>query len=76
MLGVLRRLGRRPTAVSLPRTSAVPGGVVILPIDAPVEARPVATLDGDRAMVLRDGERWSPLSASRSAQSPDPRNWS
>ena len=42
----------------LPRTAAVPGGVVILPIDAPADARPVATLDGARAMVLRDGERW------------------
>ena len=42
----------------LPRTAAVPGGVVVLPIDAPADARPVATLDGARAMVLRDGERW------------------
>lgn len=42
----------------LPRTAAVPGGVVILPIEAPADARPVATLDGARAMVLRDGERW------------------
>jgi murein DD-endopeptidase MepM/ murein hydrolase activator NlpD len=42
----------------LPRTAAVPGGVVLLPIDAPADARPVATLDGARAMVLRDGERW------------------
>lgn len=45
-----------PTA--LPRTSAVPGGVVTLPIDAPADARPVATLDGARAMVLRDGDQW------------------
>jgi murein DD-endopeptidase MepM/ murein hydrolase activator NlpD len=45
-------------SVALPRTSAVPGGVVVLPIDAPADARPVATLDGARAMVLRDGERW------------------
>ena len=42
----------------LPRTAAVPGGVIILPIDAPADARPVATLEGARAMVLRDGERW------------------
>jgi len=45
-------------SVTLPRTSAVPGGVVVLPIDAPAGARPVATLDGARAMVLRDGDRW------------------
>ncbi len=42
----------------LPQTSAVPGGVVVLPVDAPADARPVATLDGARAMVLRDGDRW------------------
>ena len=45
-------------SVALPRTSAVPGGVVVLPIDAPADVPPVATLDGDRAMVLRDGDRW------------------
>jgi murein DD-endopeptidase MepM/ murein hydrolase activator NlpD len=42
----------------LPRTSAVPGGVVMLPIDAPPGANPVATLDGARAMILRDDGRW------------------
>ena len=42
----------------LPRTAAVPGGVVVLAIDGPVDAVPVATLDGARTMVLRDGERW------------------
>jgi murein DD-endopeptidase MepM/ murein hydrolase activator NlpD len=45
-------------AAALPATSAVPGGVVSLPIDAPADARPVATLDGARAMVLRDGDQW------------------
>src|SRR5688572_25718747 len=44
--------------VDLPDTAAVPGGVVILPIDAPADVRPVATLDGARAMVLRDNDRW------------------
>ena len=43
---------------ALPRTAAVPGGVVTLPIDAPADARPVATLDGARAMVIRDDDRW------------------
>lgn len=42
----------------LPRTSAVPGGVTTLPVDAPDEARPVATFDGNRVMVLRDNGRW------------------
>jgi murein DD-endopeptidase MepM/ murein hydrolase activator NlpD len=46
------------TSAALPRTSPVPGGVVVLPIDAPADARPVATLDGARAMVLREGDRW------------------
>ncbi|HEY8265226.1 MAG TPA: peptidoglycan DD-metalloendopeptidase family protein [Steroidobacteraceae bacterium] len=43
---------------ALPRTSAVPGGVVTIPIDAPAEARPVATLDGARVLVLREDKRW------------------
>lgn len=42
----------------LPRTAAVPGGVVTLPIDAPPGRAPVATFDGTRAMVLPDGAGW------------------
>ena len=42
----------------LPRVAAVPGGVVVLPLETGGELPPVATLDGARAMVLRDGERW------------------
>ncbi len=42
----------------LPHSSAVPGGVVMLPIDGAAEVAPVATLDGARTMVLRDGDRW------------------
>jgi murein DD-endopeptidase MepM/ murein hydrolase activator NlpD len=45
-------------APDLPRAAAVPGGVVMLPIEAPADARPVATLDGARAMVLRGEGRW------------------
>jgi murein DD-endopeptidase MepM/ murein hydrolase activator NlpD len=45
-------------SVTLPRTSAVPGGVVVLPIDAPADARPVATLDGARTMVVREEGQW------------------
>ncbi len=45
-------------AGGLPNTLAVPGGVVALAIDAPADVRPVATLDGARVMVLRDGGRW------------------
>ncbi len=43
---------------TLPATSAVPGGVVTLPLDAPADVEPVVTLDGARTMVLRDGGRW------------------
>lgn len=43
---------------ALPDTSAVPGGVVTIPIAAPADARPVATLDGARVMVLREDGKW------------------
>jgi murein DD-endopeptidase MepM/ murein hydrolase activator NlpD len=42
----------------LPRTAAVPGGVVTLPIEGAADVEPVVTLDGARAMVLRDAGRW------------------
>ena len=42
----------------LPRTSAVPGGVVTLPLDAPANARPVVTLNGTRTMVVQNLGRW------------------
>jgi len=43
---------------ALPQTSAVPGGVVKIPIDTAADNRPVATLDGARVMVLREDSRW------------------
>jgi len=42
----------------LPRTAAVPGGVVTLSVEAPADARPVATLDGARALVTRSEGQW------------------
>jgi len=42
----------------LPRTAAVPGGIVTLPVEAPADARPVATLDGARALVIRSDGQW------------------
>ncbi|MBX3702884.1 MAG: peptidoglycan DD-metalloendopeptidase family protein [Steroidobacteraceae bacterium] len=42
----------------LPRTEAVPGGVVAIPIEGPPDAEPVVTLDGARAMVLKDADGW------------------
>jgi murein DD-endopeptidase MepM/ murein hydrolase activator NlpD len=46
------------SAERLPRTAAVPGGVVAIPIEATPGPPPVATLDGARTLVLRDGDRW------------------
>ena len=42
----------------LPGTSAVPGGVVVLPIDVPADPEPVVTFNGARVMALRDTDRW------------------
>lgn len=44
--------------LALPQTSAVPGGVVTLPVDGPVSPEPQATFNGARTMVLRDADRW------------------
>ena len=58
---------------ALPRTAAVPGGVVTLPIEAPADARPVATLDGARAMVIRDDDRWVAVVGIPLGTEPGPR---
>jgi murein DD-endopeptidase MepM/ murein hydrolase activator NlpD len=47
--------------VGFPQTASVPGGVVRIPIDAPAESQPVATLDGVRTLVMRNGERWEAI---------------
>ena len=47
---------------TLPRQSATPGGVVLVdagPIAASTGAAPVVTVDGARAMVLRQRDRWT-----------------
>jgi hypothetical protein len=52
----------RPTfaasAVPLPQTSLVPGGIYVLPIESTSTQAPVVTLDGQRAMVLRSNAHW------------------
>jgi murein DD-endopeptidase MepM/ murein hydrolase activator NlpD len=47
-----------PRALTLPKESHVPGGVVLLPIDGAADDPPTVTLAGSRAMVLRVKERW------------------
>jgi murein DD-endopeptidase MepM/ murein hydrolase activator NlpD len=52
-------LGQRGYFTRPPKTSAVPGGVLTFKLDAPVDQpAPVVTLDGNRAMVVRDGDAW------------------
>ncbi|MEX1993766.1 MAG: peptidoglycan DD-metalloendopeptidase family protein [Steroidobacteraceae bacterium] len=49
--------GASPAAL-LPRTEAVPGGVVIVPLAGSPDIEPVVSFDGARAMVLRDSGSW------------------
>ena len=45
-------------ALELPQYSAVPGGVLTFKIEGPADRVPVVTLDGHRAMVVRDDNQW------------------
>lgn len=52
----------------LPKESRVPGGILILPIDAPAELEPTVLFDGRRTLVVRADDQWRavvglPLSA-------------
>ena len=54
---------------TLPRESAVPGGVKILKLDVHGDSMPYVDVEGHRALVLQDGSSWIaiigiPLSAS------------
>jgi murein DD-endopeptidase MepM/ murein hydrolase activator NlpD len=46
------------SAIDLPQSSLVPGGVLLLPIEGTPDRAPVVTSDGKRAMVLRSEDRW------------------
>ena len=67
------------SALELPQSSLVPGGVLILPIEANASTPPLVTFDGKRAMVLRSDNRWVaivgiPLSVSPGHASVQVRN--
>jgi murein DD-endopeptidase MepM/ murein hydrolase activator NlpD len=57
--------------VALPRASAVPGGVVILPLRGG-EPAPQATFNGSRVMLLPDGANWRAVVGIPLAQKPGP----
>jgi len=43
---------------ALPRESAVPGGVKLVPLQIQGDAQPAVDIDGRRAMVIREGDSW------------------
>ncbi len=61
-LGAIALLGLPHFALAvtpvLPRASLVPGGVLVVPVEASATDVPVVTYDGKRAMVLRSENRW------------------
>jgi hypothetical protein len=68
LLGTARAQSTPPNAASWPRTLAVPGGVVCLPLGA-APSRPQAQADGVPVLMLGNAPAWTalvgvPLSAS------------
>jgi murein DD-endopeptidase MepM/ murein hydrolase activator NlpD len=60
-------------AYSLPRESAVPGGVKLIRLSQHGDAEPAVDIDGHRVLVVRDGDTWVavvgiPLSAPLQAE--------
>jgi hypothetical protein len=67
-LALLAGTARSAVELQLPRESAVPGGVKLLPLDSAGDVPPYVEADGHRTLVLRDGGSWMavigiPLSA-------------
>ena len=48
-------------AGALPQESRVPGGIFVLPVDAPAELRPTVLFQGDRTVVVRDDGQWKAI---------------
>jgi hypothetical protein len=46
------------SAINLPQQSAIPGGVVILPLDVKAEQKPEVSYNGKKVMVVKDKQRW------------------
>lgn len=44
--------------MDVPRVDAVPGGIAVIPLDAPDGAAPTVTYHAKRVMVVRDHKRW------------------
>ncbi len=58
LLLALAPLALRAETLVLPRASAVPGGVVNLPLPGAADEKPVVTYDGKPVMVLRQPAGW------------------
>jgi murein DD-endopeptidase MepM/ murein hydrolase activator NlpD len=59
-----------PADPTLPRSSAVPGGVVVLDLPGDAATPPAATLDGNRVMLLRRPGGWRAIIGIPLAQEP------
>src|SRR5580692_485659 len=57
----------------LPRESAVPGGVKIIRLDVHGDSMPYVEVDGNRAMVIRDGVDWLAIIGIPLSAPPAPR---
>ncbi len=57
-LGLLSLIPALALGYALPRDSAVPGGVKVIPLNIGGNSLPYVDADGHRALVIRDGEDW------------------
>jgi murein DD-endopeptidase MepM/ murein hydrolase activator NlpD len=62
----------RASAIDLPQSSLVPGGVLLLPIKGVADRAPLVTSDGKRAMVLWSENQWLAVVGIPLAATPGP----